>query len=363
MADHDNSSDVTPLSVSEYFDETHKKYLELVRGNENSGSPSVQTKITESVRKLEDLTRQVSVLGILSDNENYKEMNPSELKFILLPFMIGNLWQLSTTSTRENVCHLSKVYFRDYLKRCFNYEIILKLPPEAQPDKEEDEETEEGSKKVRSPPRPNSDDVRAIKIKRFKDAKMLDEKINLYLDSHLNGKSLDDEELRTFIISLLKRNALEAEDQLRSIAQELELIKYAGKMSIGNKQGVSGGGSSLASSSCSHTHTNMKIDAPKKPPEVFILTKTEAEKQVFGTGYPAIPVMTVDEMYEQRRKTGQWGPPSSKLPPATETDDDREAQEEALEEQDDEELLERRRHMDDYKDEHRAGWGNRYNRS
>ncbi|ODN01446.1 Immunoglobulin-binding protein 1 [Orchesella cincta] len=366
MAEDNNSTDVTPLSVSAYFDETHKKYLNLLRGSENTGSADVQTKVTELIKKLEDLTRQVSVLGILSDNENYKEMNPSELKFILLPFMMGQLWQLSMSDTRENVGHLSIVYFRDYLKRCFNYEIILKLPPEAKPDEEEENDTEKETKKVKSPPRVNSDDVRVMKIQRFKDIKMLDDKIALYLEPHLNGGSLDDEEWREFIVSLLKRNALEAENELKSIAQEFELIRFAENMGIGNKQGTSAGGSSSASSStaCPHTHQHMKKDIKRKLPKTFIITKTQAEKQVFGTGYPAVPILTVDEMYEQRRKTGQWGPPpTSMLPPVGETDDDRDTQKESLEDQDDDALLESRRRMDDYKDDHRAGWGNRYNRS
>lgn len=128
------------------------------------------------------------MLGIISENENYKEMNPTELKFILLPFMMGNLWQLSRADSRETVCHFSKVYFRDYLKRCFNYEIINKLTPD------DDEEKEDGSgdgvkKQVattsRPPPKMNSDDLRAMKVQRFKEAKALDEMISPYLHSHL----------------------------------------------------------------------------------------------------------------------------------------------------------------------------------
>jgi len=128
------------------------------------------------------------VLGIISDNENYKEMNPSELKFILLPFMMGNLWQLSRADSRENVCHFSTVYFRDYLKRCFNYEIINKLPP-ADEEEEKEDGSGDGVKRqtvaARPPPKMNSDDLRAMKVQRFKEAKALDEMINPYLHSHL----------------------------------------------------------------------------------------------------------------------------------------------------------------------------------
>lgn len=179
------------------------------------------------------------------------------------------------------------------------------------------------------------------------------------------GESLDDEDLQTFVVSLLKRSVIDAEDQLRSIAEELELIKYAERMKIGSTKPNEAGPSTSASHSNHHHHSNSsEKHRPKKPPQIFILTKTEVEKQVFGAGYPAVPVMTVEELYEQRRKTGQWGPhASSNLPPPTETDDDRDAQKELLEEIDDEEMLARQRQMDEYKDDHRRGWGNRYNRS
>ena len=26
-------------------------------------------------------------------------------------------------------------------------------------------------------------------------------------------------------------------------------------------------------------------------------------------GYPSLPIMTVEELYQQRRETGEWGPP------------------------------------------------------
>lgn len=128
----------------------------------------------------------MSVLGILSDNESWKEMNPTELKFILLPFMIGNLWQLSRADSRENVCHVSQVYFRDYMRRCYNYEIISKLPAEARsPSSKEDDESEEKGAAKKTTRNMNSDDIRAMKIQRFKEAKMLDEKIAPHLKLYL----------------------------------------------------------------------------------------------------------------------------------------------------------------------------------
>ncbi|CAG7824005.1 unnamed protein product [Allacma fusca] len=100
--------------------------------------------------------------------------------------------------------------------------------------------------------------------------------------------------------------------------------------------------------------------------QTFILTRSDVEKKVFGLGYPALPVMTVDELYAQRRAEGIWGPPPSgvQMPPSEEEQADREAEaNELTEEADDPERLQQLRNMDEYKDMHRRGWGNRMNRS
>lgn len=144
------------------------------------------------MKNLEDLTRQVSVLGILSENENYKELNPSQLKFILLPFMLGNLWQLSMEEGRSHVCKISRVYFKDYLRRCHNYEIIGKLPQEAVDNEEDDEEGAAVSEKAKkSVVKLSSDELRQLKVKRFKEGKALDQLISRHLNSHLVSKVLD----------------------------------------------------------------------------------------------------------------------------------------------------------------------------
>lgn len=43
----------------------------------------------------------------------------------------------------------------------------------------------------------------------------------------------------------------------------------------------------------------------KKGLNPVIITKDLAMKQVFGAGYPSLPVLTVDEFYEQRVKQGK----------------------------------------------------------
>lgn len=36
----------------------------------------------------------------------------------------------------------------------------------------------------------------------------------------------------------------------------------------------------------------------------ILITKDAVQKKVFGAGYPSLPVMSVDELYEKRAKEG-----------------------------------------------------------
>lgn len=51
----------------------------------------------------------------------------------------------------------------------------------------------------------------------------------------------------------------------------------------------------------------MKRPPPPPPPlHPYIITKNEAQKAVFGLGYPSMPIYTVEEFYENRVKDGRF---------------------------------------------------------
>lgn len=125
----------------------------------------------------------------------------------------------------------------------------------------------------------------------------------------------------------------------------------------------------------SHGPRHMHMPPPKpKPMQPFIITKDATQKAVFGLGYPSLPVMTVDEFYQQRVDEGVF-PDAEKMAQinkdkaiaaAQDPEIQEEAEKQALEDQienDDPEYIERMRRMDEYKDVVRRGDGNRYNRS
>lgn len=86
------------------------------------------------------------------------------------------------------------------------------------------------------------------------------------------------------------------------------------------------------------------------------------QAQVFGSGYPSLPTMTVDDWYEQHRKHGSL--PDQGIPRNVPVEEDPVAEErkkEENEEKDDEEALMKARNWDDWKDTHSRGYGNRHN--
>lgn len=163
----------------------------------------------------------------------------------------------------------------------------------------------------------------------------------------LQGEDEAEPYIKDIYVALIKRAINDTQDQLDSIEQENELIKFQ------EQRG-------------STSPTTLPPPSPQKPLKPFIITRDATQKTVFGLGYPSLPVMTVEELYQQRRQTGEWGPPPAggvqhKNP---EEEAEREArQKDELEEADDEAELERKRQFDEYKDDHRRGWGNRFNRS
>ena len=57
-----------------------------------------------------------------------------------------------------------------------------------------------------------------------------------------------------------------------------------------------------------------KVEAPREeaPPvrklQPVIITKDKMQREVYGLGYPSLPVLSVDQFYEKRVADGWWKP-------------------------------------------------------
>lgn len=64
------------------------------------------------MQTFEDATRLVSIIGLFSENESYEEVATNELKYLLLPFFLGQLSQKLCGKPRQNIVEVSETYFK-----------------------------------------------------------------------------------------------------------------------------------------------------------------------------------------------------------------------------------------------------------
>ena len=231
----------------------------------------------------------------------------------------------------------------------------------ASPDSE-GKEIEASSRSVmpRGPPmgRPRPEDLarmnaeREEKIKRFKDKKELETRLselNKILEKEGEDR-VDDEIQREFYLKTVTTFAYTALEELTSFAQERPILEHLAKMRAG------------------------QIREPKpekkRPLQPIIITRDAIQKEVFGLGYKNVPIYSIEEFYEQRVRDG-WFPDAKQRAKSLQDqanidqkaqEEEEEREKEDKEERDDEEELARKRAMDEYKDEHRRGDGNRHNK-
>ncbi|XP_030353352.1 immunoglobulin-binding protein 1 isoform X5 [Strigops habroptila] len=219
----------------------------------SSGALAVQEKVRQGLDVLQRANSMVAQLDLFSENEDLEEIASADLKYLLLPALLGAM-TLKQVDLSKRLEHLetARAHFWSFLKLCKSYGLgSFHLPPATSPPAEEG---------AGSPPR---------------------------------------------------RSPAAAQAKLVAMASSRQA----------------------------------KIE------------------RVFGAGYPSLPVMTVDDWYDQRRKQGVVpGQSTPQRTPAGLTDEElQKQQQEKKEEEDDEEALQKARNWDDWKDTHPRGYGNRHN--
>lgn len=112
------------------------------------------------------------------------------------------------------------------------------------------------------------------------------------LQKNLDNPNIDDEIKREYFVTLIKLHAVQIVDELNMLNSEKIILENMKK---------TGPTHTLASES----QKNQKHRPPAPKLEPIIITRDEVQKKVFGAGYPSLPVMTVQEFYEQRIKDGE----------------------------------------------------------
>jgi immunoglobulin-binding protein 1 len=299
----------------------------------------------------EDSTRLVSMSGMFSKNESYEEIATSDLKFLLLPFFLAQASLKLCSADRKNIVDVAKIYYEDFLKRCEEYGLC-------------ERSTTAVSKAVSVILRDEMQRLtqmaqqRNQKLQKYQQKKELNDQIK-QLKVALERDQTDEDTKRNFYLKLIKSCIWESQDEIVSLEQEHEILKHIAGLQEHDPE----------FRERAQAAAKKILPTPLKP---IIITKDAVQKAVYGLGYPSLPTYTVQEFYDQRVAEGIF--PSDEqvkqnsLQARVEVDQEAEQAKEDEEkelkiENDDEQYLQQKRNLDEYKDDHRRGYGNRYNRS
>lgn len=275
------------------------------------------------------------------------------MKYLLLPYFLGQLTLKLSIGDRDRfeIVEAAEVYYLDFLKRCDDYA----FPEAAQSKVLQKHKNPVTGQMNELEMLTQAAETRNSKIQKFREKKQLDEQV-ASLKILMERDHEDDSTIQEFYTKFIKSCILETFDEVRSIATEKQMIDHMKKMKHDNPD---------------IDHQRRKAYHPK-PLKPIIITRDAAQKAVYGLGYPSRATMTVAEFYEERVREGifpdgsQQSSNNMQRQAQMESEEQEEMEKEEMEkmaEQDDERLLSRNRNMDDWKDEHRRGEGNRHNRS
>lgn len=293
--------------------------------------------------------KMINELGLYSNNEALEEVATNEIKYMLLPAFMGYFTTKKSSKDHLEVVKQGKEYFTDFLRMCKSYNVVqsgINIDDDEKEDKSEDQKLSQAS---RGPP-----DLmkmmgqREDKIRRYKEQKELEKKLK-ELEDAVKKENVDDEIKREYYTLLLKKwvsFSVEAFDSLNCEETMLEIRNQ----SLGSPK---------------EEEPSKKEHRDQKPFRPFIITKDIVQKKIFGAGYPSLPLFTIEEFYEQRLKDGTFKlpDPSSNMKKSPEEEEElKDKEDEAKENKlDNPDELQKARDWDDWKDDHRRGWGNRQN--
>lgn len=303
----------------------------------------------------EDATKLVSMSGMFSTNESHEEISTSNLKYLLLPFFLAQTTlKLCNVRDRKNVVDVAKVYYEDYLNRSEEYGLCERSTTAVS--KATDIVVRDEMQRISQMAQ-----QRNQKLQKYQQKKELRDQIK-QLRVAMERDHTDEEIRRNFYLKLIKSCVWESQDELSTLEQECEILDHIAKLKETDPE-------------YNKKESSKRVPQPQ-PLKPIIITKDEIQKAVYGAGYPSLPTYTVQEFYDQRVAAGIFphadaNAAKSSVTGRVEVDQEAEQAKEEIEnemkeeqiENDDPEYLERARNMDEFKDDHRRGYGNRYNRS
>lgn len=324
----------------------------------------------------EQATVIVNQVSMFSPNEQIDEVSTESLPFMLLPYFLGKLTTKVHKPNSTEMLELGEIYFNDHLQRCQEYELCDAPKKRTDQDNKTDAVQQKNEQRELIEAAYNRND----KIAQYRKMKEIDEYMKK-MQTAVKSKTADEEVRREFFLKYLQKSIIDSKQELESLRVMKQMVEMRlSRLSAGESVSSVNPGPLQQPKAAVHDHDHHDhhhhhhAQAKPKPLQPFIITRNATQKAVFGLGYPSLPVMSVDEFYQQRVDEGIF-PDAQKMAKINqekaiaaardpnEKEDEEKAAEELQVEQDDPEYLARSRRMDEYKDVVRRGDGNRHNRS
>lgn len=324
----------------------------------------------------EQATVIVNQVSMFSPNEQIDEVSTESLPFMLLPYFLGKLTTKVHKPNSTEMLELGEIYFNDHLQRCQEYELCDAPKKRTDQDNKTDAVQQKNEQRELMEAAYNRND----KIAQYRKVKEIDEYMTK-MRTAVKTKTADEEVRREFFLKYLQKSIIDSKQELESLRVMKQMVEMRlSRLSAGESVSSVNPGPLQQPKAAVHDHDHHDhhhhhhAQTKPKPLQPFIITRNATQKAVFGLGYPSLPVMSVDEFYQQRVDEGIF-PDAQKMAKINqekaiaaardpnEQEDEEKAAEELQVEQDDPEYLARSRRMDEYKDVVRRGDGNRHNRS
>lgn len=117
-------SEAEPLKLSDLLDRGWKIFEEVDGTNEPLSSHSIQIKVKMGMSLLEKASGMVARLDLFSRNEELEEIATVDLKYLLLPALLGALTMKQTSRVgRLEIVQTARACFMDFLRRCKDYNL------------------------------------------------------------------------------------------------------------------------------------------------------------------------------------------------------------------------------------------------
>jgi hypothetical protein len=341
----------TQRTLKQLYSEALIAHSRIIEASGRHDSDEHQHALEKVLQQWIELKTTISHRAIFSSNESLEDINTSEIKYLSVDYQLAELYAEFAKPTRAHNLKKSIVCYLHYLTNLSNYRLL-------------DEAQQMKYDRIRQSPfeiqalHETAQLRRDEKIANYKLEKQLAAKLDQLekLENDDNEYNNTDEELiRELYVDRLKSLALKDFDNIRVIAQELEIVQTMPESKIVeiHDERTKSKDPTQFTEKLEYINRDMLSKEGKILRPFTLVKRDDLKKKVFGTGQ-YLPTMTVEEFLEQELANGGIITGGGNDGPEESEDED------DLDKADAETY--KQREWDDFTESHAKGSGNTINR-